>query len=477
MAVHKLTILHTNDLHSFFEQMPKVASAMKALRNGASDEEVLMIDCGDHMDRARIETEGTEGLANIMVMNETGYDIAILGNNEGLTFLPEVLHELYSHHAKFELLGSNFYDAALRQIPSWMSPYSIVRKGPLRIGIIGVTINFTTFYKLLGWDVRDPLHVTKQLVAQLRDQADIIIVLSHLGLRKDEQMAQEISGIDCIFGAHTHHLLTEPLRIGSTYICAAGKFGQHVGELSLYYDLKKKHIVQAEGRCVPVKHYDNDGSIQHLIDHYRCQGEHNLGKVITTLQAPLPIKWNQESALGNLLAAGIRKWTDAEIGIVNSGQLMHGLDAGEVTMKQLLTVCPSPINPCRMKLKGKHIRSALEQSLLREFYERPIKGFGFRGKWLGSLCFDGMTVTYDDTSQPAKITDIWINDQPLDLERQYTVGTIDMFTFSIGYTSFAKGTDIHFYLPEFIRDVLHQQLMDQAEIERSMLARWKITRE
>lgn len=474
MTVQKLVVLHTNDLHSFFEQMPKVASALKALRQHYLDEEVLVIDCGDHMDRARVETEGTAGMANIMIMNETGYDFAVLGNNEGLTFTPEVLSQLYGEHARFKLLGSNVYDAKERYIPSWMSPYSIVRKGELRVAVIGVTINFTQFYQLLGWDIRDPLQVTEALVAKLRPQADIIIVLSHLGLGKDKEMAEQITGIDCIFGAHTHHLLAEPLRIGSTYICAAGKFGQHVGECEMVYDLKRRRMLHVTGRCIKVEDYDDDPAVQSLVEQSKTQGEERLSQVVITLDEPLTMASYDESPLGNLLAAGLRQWTDADIGIVNSGQLMHGFEAGQITAQALLTACPSPINPCRMRLKGKYIRIACEESLLSEYVQLPIRGFGFRGNVLGKLCFDGMSVIYDDTLNPyAKITQILINDQPLDPERYYTVGTIDMFTFGIGYTSFTKGRDVEFYLPEFLRDILRHQLANKDEVKRCRKLRWR----
>jgi 2',3'-cyclic-nucleotide 2'-phosphodiesterase (5'-nucleotidase family) len=336
-----------------------------------------------------------------------------------------------------------------------------------------VTANFTVFYEQLGWDVRDPMAVTKELVRKLRPQADIIVVISHLGLPNDQHMAEEIPGIDCIFGGHTHHLLTEPLRIGDTYIFGAGKFGKYVGEAEIHFDAERRVITSVTGRCIDVDPYPSAARIVRTIARNQALSQQNLSEAVAWLRQPLEIDWRGESILGNLLAAGIKKWTKAEIGIVNAGQIIGGLNAGEITREMLLKVCPSPINPCRMWVTGRQIWKALEESLLPEFVDKAIRGFGFRGQVLGTLCLDGLHVEYDPTRKSyEKITGIWVNGQSLDKEREYLVGTIDMFTFGVGYTSLQAGRDLRFYLPEFIRDILQQQLQNQEEISRVHEIHW-----
>ncbi|NBI28233.1 bifunctional metallophosphatase/5'-nucleotidase [Chengkuizengella marina] len=466
--VHKLTILHTNDIHSLFENMPKIATVFREFENKLPKEQLLKIDCGDHMDRMRIETEGSYGLANIEVLNHTGYDIVTLGNNEGLTFEPGILSDLYERHADFQVLGSNIYDKKTGNIPNWLKPYSIIIKDKLKVGLIGVTIDFSLFYELLGLDVREPLAVIQTLVGKLRSQVDIIVVVSHLGLPTDKKMANEIQGIDCVLGAHTHHLLEEPIYIGNTMICAAGKLGQYVGVVELEYDLDNSHIVKGTARVINVSNYPNDKKIQETIDKYKQIGVKKLSEPITQIERDLEIKWDEESSLGNLLAQGLRSWTGAQIGIVNSGQILKSLTMGEITREILLEICPSPINPCRMWLKGKKIREACEQALLLEFQQKPIRGFGFRGEVLGILNFDGMKVEFTDQ----KVVNIWIGEKRLVDEEEYLVGTIDMFTFGIGYYSLKEGREIKFYLPEFLRDILMHQVQNPDEITRSRELRW-----
>ena len=239
--MRKLTILHTNDIHSHFEQMAGIARTIRDCRAGLSDDEVLVVDIGDHLDRAHAVTEGSGGAANVAVMNATGYEAAVLGNNEGLTFTPELLRELYAD-ARFPILGSNIVETATGAIPTWQTPYLLLEKGPLKVALIGLTYAYNNFYQLLGWEVADPFLAARQLVARLRPQADLIVALSHLGLSNDERLAVEAPGIDVILGGHTHHLLEQPARIGETWLCATGKFGRYVGAVQVDYDLEARRI-------------------------------------------------------------------------------------------------------------------------------------------------------------------------------------------------------------------------------------------
>jgi len=472
-TLQRLVILHTNDIHSHFEPIPRIAAYIEQQRQSLGSDELLVIDCGDHMDRAFLETEGSDGQANIAVMNAIGYDVAVPGNNEGLTFPVETLQKLYGELADFPVVGSNMYLKDSGALPSWLQPYQIIKRGRLNIGIIGVTINYPDFYELLGWDVRDPFVAVAQLVKQLRPAVHILILVSHLGLNHDERMAQEIPGIDLILGAHTHHLLEEPLSIGETMICAAGKFGTHIGKVEVSYDHASSRIVALHGQCLQTEQLPASSEIRSIIDHYRLISDRNMRQVVTTIEEELDISWNQESRLGNLLADGLRTWCAAEVGIVNSGQLLGKLEAGTVTRKALHEICPSPINPCRMILSGAEIREALEQSLLAEYQEKPIRGFGFRGQVLGSLCVSGMMIEVDAHAPDMhKISHMWIGNRELTDDQMVVVGTIDMFTFGIGYLSLSRGREIEFYLPEFLRDVLLHQLTDVERIALSSQKHW-----
>ncbi|NBD26104.1 bifunctional metallophosphatase/5'-nucleotidase [Paenibacillus sp. T1] len=466
-----VVLLHSNDIHSRLEQAAKIAAYIEEARDTHGVNRVLALDIGDHMDRMRVETEASDGLANIALLNAAGYEAATLGNNEGLTFTPEQLDEAFGAEAKFKTVCANLYRREAGTRPSWLLPHAIIEKAGVRFGIVGVTAAFAEFYELLGWEVTNPLVAVAEQVAVVRDEVDVVVVLSHVGLPLDRRMAESIPGIDLILGGHTHHLLEEPEIIGETHICATGKYGEYVGRVEVRFDGGKRPAFKAT--CVPMTDYPEEPDARSIINAYHRGSVERLGRVITVLEAPLPALADRESPLVNLLAAGLRRWTGAEIGIVNAGQLLGGLTAGKVTAGELHALCPSPINPCRIKLSGRDIRISLEQSLQIGFIEKQIRGFGFRGSVLGTLAVDGMVIRYDPMGPPnAQIASISVDGQELDDNRDYAVGTIDMFTFGAGYEKIKNGTDIAYFLPEFIRDVLERELQDRDAVADSFRERW-----
>ncbi|WP_219835988.1 bifunctional UDP-sugar hydrolase/5'-nucleotidase [Paenibacillus sp. R14(2021)] len=470
--VPDIVLLHSNDIHSRLEQTAKMAAYMEDTRRMYGKSRVLTLDIGDHMDRMRVETEASDGLVNIALMNAAGYDAVTLGNNEGLTFTPEQLDAGFREHAQFQTVCANIVQMSDGQRPTWMRPYAMIEKAGLRIGIIGVTAAFAEFYRLLGWEAGDPLKAVAEQVDLIRSEADIVVIMSHLGLPLDRRMAQEIPGIDLILGGHTHHLLEEPEMIGGTCICATGKFGEYIGRVEIRLDAQTNRP-SFQAVCIPTAELREDEEAAAIIGSFLESGRSRLSRVITVLDAPLPARPEQESPLSNLLAAGLRRWTGAEIGIVNTGQLLDGLGEGAVTAGDLHALCPSPINPCRMKLTGAVIRRSLEQALQRDYIDKPIRGFGFRGLVLGTLAVDGLDIQYDPNRKPnEQITAVTVNGLPLQDSRSYTVGTIDMFTFGVGYEKIKDGTEISYFLPEFIRDVLERELRNSEAIQDSRRKRW-----
>jgi len=462
----KLVLLHTNDIHSHFERMPRVGSALEQLRSRHPSSELIVIDCGDHMDRMRPETEGSSGLANIAVLNATGYDLVVPGNNEGLTFTPEQLGVAYNQRNGFSVVCGNLSDKDTGEAPPWMEPYRILDKNGLRVGMIGLTAYYPDFYTLLGWNISDPYETAARLTELLRPDVDVLVVVSHLGLMHDKAMAEQINGIDVILGSHTHHLLEEPLQLNGTYIAAAGCFGKHVGELEFAYSMADKRLRLVKGLIWETDRFPPSARLETIIAEEEQRSRDRLTLAVARLEQPLYIRWESESPLGNLLASGLRNWTGAEIGLVNAGQILQSLEEGTVTQYRLLEICPPPINPCLIRLPGHELRLALEEALLDEFILKPIKGFGFRGKLLGTLCVSGLRIEYAEEAEPyRKIRSVTVNGEPLDEQRMYNVGTIDMFTFGIGYMSLSRGQIVQYYLPEFIRDVLGDQLQNEEELQ------------
>jgi 2',3'-cyclic-nucleotide 2'-phosphodiesterase (5'-nucleotidase family) len=466
-----VTILHTNDIHSHFEKVSSIAAYIASQRKAANGEPILTVDIGDHMDRTAVETEGTMGAANVDILNLTGYDVITIGNNEGLTLTPEDLGIAYAK-LQAQVVCCNILEIATGAPPSWMKKHTIIDKGGVKIGLTGATAPFAAFYELLGLKALDPETAIKQEVKALRQQADIVILLSHLGLTSDEKLAERLEGIDLILGGHTHHLLETPLQIGNTAVCGAGKFGNYVGRIRMEEQPNGSYRM-TEGCCVPVDTNMLNETVDAALARHRAHAEEALSEAVAVTDRELQLSHMEESPFGNLLAQAVRRYTRTEIALVNTGQLLAVLPKGEVSAGMLHTLCPSPVNPCVIRLKGKHIRRSLEESLLPEFWGRAIVGFGFRGEILGNIAVDGLEVLYDAGRIPYdRIVQIMFMGEPLEDEREYEVGTLDMFTFGIGYESIALGENPRFMLPDFLRDLLRLELQRPGSLDESERVRW-----
>ncbi|MFD0586394.1 bifunctional metallophosphatase/5'-nucleotidase [Paenibacillus sp. GCM10027627] len=468
----QIVLLHSNDIHSRLENAARIATIIAEERRVWGADRVLALDIGDHLDRMRMETEGSEGLVNVELLCEAGYEAVTLGNNEGLTYSSDVLTELYRSQTCFAVVCANMKWKETGERPDWMKAHHFIEKNGIRIGIIGATANFHEFYSLLGWSTVDPVPVIQEEVNKIRSECDLVVVMSHLGLPSDRRMAEEVRGIDLILGGHTHHLLEEPIQIGETTICAAGKYGDYVGRIVIVFEPgQKSPSISAE--CILTGAFPERDEAAAVIHKYKETGKQRLQKVVARLSNPLTFKLERESPLGNLMAAGLRRWTGAEIGLVNTGQMLGGLAAGDVTAGELHALCPSPVNPCLMRISGGQLKIALEQSLLDEYIHKPLRGYGFRGDWLGTLAVDGLTINCRFDHPPmSKIESVLVGGEPLREERIYSVGTIDMFSFRAGYESLADAESFQFFMPEFLRDVVAFELASEQTLQNCLIPRW-----
>jgi 2',3'-cyclic-nucleotide 2'-phosphodiesterase (5'-nucleotidase family) len=496
-TTNRLTIFYTNDLHSAFENMPKVAGAIRTFRDLLPADEVLTVDIGDHLDRMALETDMSDGLANVEALNLTGYDFLVPGNREGHTFTPEQWAEMYNPaNAGFKVLCANVEPPKrYGKTQDWLRKWAIVEKGGIRIGLFGLSAISAKFASPIGWRVTGRPEAAAEMVKLLRPQVSVLILLSHLGLNADKRLVEELPGIDLIFGGHSHHLLREPLKIGDTWLFAAGERGHHVGIARVDIDMAAGRIISASCDVVETANYPADAKVAAVSAKYREMSETYRKNPQIELDEPLEAVFERESVLGNLLAAGVSRHVGTEIGIVNTGQFVAGLESGTVTYKRLLACCPSPAKPCRAVVTGKQIRRALEDALKPEVVKRGTTGFGFSGMALGTLCVDGLTVQYrPDAPAGERIGDVRVigprsGDRSvggetddvaaklgelLDEERSYTVGTVDLFTFGHGYPVFAEASEVTYFPDEFMRDVLVEQLKRPEEIARAKMVRWVV---
>lgn len=448
LTIRQLIIFHTNDIHSCFDHWSQTVAYLKKHK----DETTLYLELGDHTDRSNALTEATYGKGNVELLNEAEVDYGTIGNNEGITFSKDQLESLYEK-ASFPIICANvFRENEIR--PHWMKPFVIHHmKSGLKIGMIGLTAPFYRFYEQLGWKVISPIPLLEELLPQVREQADIVVLLSHLGLQKDEEIAEQFTGIDVILGAHTHHVLSEGKWIKDTLIAQTGKHGVFLGKVTIDYDDALHNIKHKQARLLDLREEARDPNTDDILDRIQVKASEVLSEPVATIPRPLPIYWQKQSEFGQLLCDAITEWCRKDIGMLNAGVLLDSLEKGVVTKGELHRICPHPINPCVVEVTGLQLENTIKRALTKELRELEVKGFGFRGKVLGVMLFTGIEV-----KEQAGMIEIMVLNEPVDLEKNYTIATLDMYTFGYLFPDLAESKEKRYFMPEFLRDVLAWKL-------------------
>ncbi len=449
--MEKIHLFHTNDVHSHLEHWPRIQQFLQQEKQlyQEAGEEVFLFDIGDFIDRWHPLTDATRGAGNIKLLNESQYTAVTIGNNEGVNLPHDDLNHLYDE-AHFDVLLANLYQKN-GKFPDWVQPYRIYQtKAGTKLGVIGLTANFSNLYELLGWKCTDPFSELKKWMKQLKEQSDIVILLSHLGLRDDERMAEEFPELDVILGAHTHHVLEKGKRINETLLGAAGKFGYYVGEITLELDQQKtitnKNAILYEVEGLPAVENETE-----LIDSFLYTGKELLEGKVTTLDRTLENNLFQETELSLLLCQALREWCRADCAMINAGLLLGPL-SGTVTEYDVLSICPHPINPCVVELTGEELTKVLRESMDKTLHHREIKGLGFRGTILGIFVYDQIECHSGSIS---------INHQELLPNKTYTLALPDMFTFGHFFKDVLPYKEKKYFLPEFLRDILKWKLQQK----------------
>ncbi|APH03794.1 bifunctional metallophosphatase/5'-nucleotidase [Bacillus weihaiensis] len=454
-------LYHTNDLHSHFENWPKIAHYVNEQRalHHQNKEEMILVDIGDHADRFHPITEATKGQVNVELLNQLNYDAVTIGNNEGITFSHEDLNMLYKE-AKFPVIASNLY-TEMGEHPEWIVPYHFITlEDGLKIALLGVTVFYEKFYELLGWRIKDPFQSLVETVNKVKEEADVIILLSHLGISDDEIIAKEFPDIDIIVGGHTHHVLQDGVVIGHSLVAGAGKYGQYVGKVTLTIDTIENKLVDKAATLLKIHdHQESCKETETFLLDAQLKSEEILSQKVAELKEEFVVDWFDDSNFPQLLVKAVNEWCKGEVAMLNAGLLLESLPKGPVTKKDLHRICPHPINPCKVYLKGDVLKEVIIQARTEKMEHLKLKGLGFRGKVMGRMVFDGIEVETDYLKDGHKLlTKIHINGRELDPERTYAVATIDMFTLGPIYPEISHAKKKEFFMPELLRDVLAWKL-------------------
>ena len=452
--MEKIILLHTNDLHSHLENWPKLRRfLLNRKQEETANKRIITVDLGDFVDRWHPLTEATNGQANVQLMNQIHYDAATIGNNEGVGNSKAELNQLYDQ-ANFDILLDNLFDKQTLQPPKWAQQSKIITtEQGTRVGLLAFTAPFPLTYNPNGWDIRQVMDILPDLVSELRPKVDVLVLMSHLGISVDRQIARELPAFDVILGSHTHHLFETGEKIGDVQLAAAGKYGYYVGEVHVTLD-DKHRIQKTSARTFPTEKMLELPEDQEEIDGYLTEG-HRLLADKEVANIPFTMSTNLQTAhpMIDYTLAAVKEAAKTEAAVLNSGLFLTDIPAGIVNQDQLHTALPHPMHLIKVTLDGNNlIRLVLEMEKNRHFLINfPVIGMGFRGKIFGHLVYDG--IEYDGVNHQVR----WLG-EPVDPELDYTLATVDHYMFVPFFPTIEIAGRYEFLFPDFIRSVLGDYL-------------------
>ncbi len=459
----KITIWHTNDVHSQFEDFSAI---VRYIRKHINFEKDFLLDAGDFCDQKSVMINGTHGVGGIELLKSAGYDAMAIGNNEffaGMEYLEEMTNQ------NFPLLSANLFRLNKEPISSVLPFITLTRSG-VRVLIIGISPYWgespesTAFTDMCGMKLLEPTPLVQKILEQEKGNYDISILLSHGGIKKDREIAETVNGLDCIIGGHSHTEMDEAEHINGTWIHQSGCWAKYLGKLTLEVD-DDYHVVSASGENIVVEK-EKDPQIESVMSQQTEIAIAELSKVLYVLPQDLEFSIEHECMAMNVLADMMWKTYPSDLALINHGILSKGI-AKEVTKLNLLEVSPSPLNPTTLVWSGKQIKDAIFASQKNEYIHMTSNRWsGFRGTELGTIAVS-YNVEVNCDLQIIKIDGI-----PLDEEKCYRVITSDFLQRGSGYEMLGESLKETNFAKEYFRDLLEMKLDDVQFIESAKISRF-----
>jgi len=423
LADYQLNILHINDLHSRIEPINKFDSTCSAAETekkecfggiarvkGAIDARraelgananILVLDAGDQFQGSLFYTQYKSGPV-AEFMNGIGFDAMAIGNHEFDDGPAELLK--FINAAKFPIISGNTKIADGSELKDKFKGYVIKDMGGQKVGVVSVLATDTGETSSPGDKVsfEDEVAYLKGAVKELQDQGvNKIVLLSHVGYVRDQEIAREVDGIDVIVGGHSHTLLssTDPKAAGpyptmvknpsgvDVPVVTAYAYSKYLGDLAVTFD--DNGVVKSVSGAPKLLDaaVAQDDAYNKRVAELAAPLEEMKKKEIGVSEAPIDgsreVCRAKECSMGNLVADALLdrvKDQGITIAIQNGGGLRASIDAGPVTMGEVLTVLPFQNSIATFQIKGSDLVAALENgaSQIEEGAGRFVQASGLK---------------------------------------------------------------------------------------------------
>ncbi|MCR8643207.1 5'-nucleotidase C-terminal domain-containing protein [Paenibacillus sp. N1-5-1-14] len=449
----QITIGHTNDVHGHIVEnksgkefgYAKMATLINEWRK--ENPNFLLLDAGDTF-QGTIYTNQFKGESILPILNHLAYETMAAGNHE-FDFGADQLLKLRDQ-LDYPVISSNVFK---EDGTEFLQPVHYAEIGGKKFAFLGFVTEETPVVthpdNVKGLTFKSPVEIAKKLVPELKKKADHVVVVSHVGVDVDREIAKNVPGIDLIVGGHSHTPLKTPEVVNGTYIVQDWEYGKSLGRADLFYF--KNELVQFSGG---LKEYDEtvaaDPKVAKMVDEIAKKIDDALNIVIAKAEVNLDgdrtLVRAQETNLGNLTADIMRERTqsipgfEADVAITNGGGIRDKMLAGDITKKMLQTVFPFPNTLAVVEVTGSDLKAALENGVSQ------VETGGGRFPQIS-----GMSFSYNPTKAVgSRVIDVKVGGKDLDLSKKYKVATNDfMIAGGDGYTSLkqpgAFNTGVTFY--------------------------------
>ena len=466
-VVKSISILHTNDMHGSYMPFTTttdnataqtgdsidnlvrfdraaeiggfawVVGAINAIRQEKGEDRVILLDGGDTFGDDQLGNL-TKGEAMIQMMNQAGYDLMALGNHDFDYGLEQTrtLEQL----ANFPMRAANIKEEDTGN-PIFGEPYVIIEKQSMRIGLLPLGYRNTPLTgnpaNIQGLKFETGINTLREYLPKLKSEVDLVVVLSHEGMAVDRLIAEEVSGVDLIVGAHSHDVIYPPMKIGDTYIVQALSDASVLGETTVSLQDNKITNIEANYHYLWHDEVEPNSEEKELITKLREKYREQLEEKVTVADTIIGRQYKSESPFDKVVNNLMRKNYDAEVAFMPG--VGYGISLqGEVKSEDIYKLLPHPAKIVTLELTGEQIRATLEQTAENLNPNDKLKTVG------GLIQTSGISYELDLT-KPVKqrVSELKINGKYIDLARSYKVATHSGMLNGIhNYTEFAKGKNL-----------------------------------
>ena len=393
----------------------------------------------------------------------SGFIASALGNHELDVVEPGNLAKLLSD-SKYKMLAANVDIKEGSPLVGKIQKSMVVEKDGEKYGLIGIAPEDMLERVKMNNTLKDfsvknddeTIKIVQDEVNKLQAQGiNKIIVLSHEGTKKDQRLAQETSGIDLIFGAHTHDLI-EGLQEGvnlftsksgePVILTQAGKDGENVGILNVDFD-ENGVVKKAQNNVIKTKNYNRPLFVKDSVEDIIGKPE-IIGKVKAAV-APPEQRLIENNPHGNLIADAMRNELGTDIAILNAGNIRGNFSEGTVDSRLISDITPFEDKMWIIGLSEKQIVDAINVGLksLTKSSNKPgillVSGLKYKANKQGEL----LDLEFIDKNNQVHKIDV----KNPDPNKKYTVAADDFFaTGGDGYLESNKNPD--FVLQKFDMD-------------------------